>query len=120
MHYILKTVLWQVFDINALDPKEASDTIVRSCLIDMSQQGPGPLSCLAFQLVRNRKEMYGAILKAGGTCAHGIGEWRNSYIIEFLQFIDNFDYNHDSTIIFGNVVGSAPSRPISPPCYLQV
>ena len=97
MHCILRMKLWQVFDIDGLSWH--GDFVVKACLIDLDAK-PGPLSNV-LDRIRNRKHMYGAMLSAGGTCANGIGGWRDSYISDILRYIDDFEPARDTHMIFG-------------------
>ena len=76
--------------------KFEGDRIVISCLraVDV------PLTC------RDRKEMFGACLNAGGPCAYGIGAWKDEYIRGMLRYIDSVDWLHDLTMLFGLYPGS--------------
>ena len=103
MHCILRMKLWQVFDIDGLSWH--GDFVVKACLIDLDAK-PGPMSNVLGR-IRNRKHMYGAMLSSGGTCANGIGGWRDSYISDILRYIDDFEAARDTHMTFGMYKGSA-------------
>ena len=72
-----------MFDIDAMwSSMFEGDRIVISCLRSVGV----PLTC------RDRKEMFGACLKAGGPCAYGVGVWKDEYIADLLRYIDSVDW----------------------------
>ena len=92
-----------VFDIDKMAIDEpideySRDMIVRFCHV---------LKFPEFPLrVTDRKEMFGHMLKAGGTCAHGIGVWSDVYIAELLRYVDSVTWMADRTMQYGLYSGS--------------
>ena len=92
-----------VFDIDktAIDEpidEYSRDMIVKFCHVLKSPEFP--------LHVTDRKDFFGHMLKAGGTCAHGIGVWRDVYIAELLQYVDSVTWMADRTMQYGFAVAA--------------